>query len=177
MTASEPFEIYDDAGRCIGIAARRHVHRQGLWHRAAHVWLFTGDGRLWIQRRAAHKDVCPGCWDFSVGEHLRPGERFDEAAQRGLDEELGVAGIALAPLGGTRRAQHEDALRGIRDWEETQAFRGVWDGSVEPDPAEVDAVLAIGLAELRAWVAREPAAFTPWFLAESLALGMLRDGD
>jgi isopentenyldiphosphate isomerase len=177
MTASEPFEIYDDAGRRIGIAERARVHREGLWHRAAHVWLFTGDGRLWIQRRAADKDVCPGCWDFSVGEHLRPGESFHEAAQRGLREELGVGGIALAPLGGTRRAQHEDAQRGIRDWEETQAFRAVWDGSVTADPAEVAAVLPIGLAELRAWVGREPAAFTPWFLAESHALGMLIDGD
>jgi isopentenyl-diphosphate Delta-isomerase len=173
--AGELFEIFDERGRRIGVAERSRVHREGLWHRAAHVWLFDGNGRLWIQRRAAAKDICPGCWDFSVGEHLKPGESFAAAARRGLHEELAVTGVALLPIGPRRRAKHEDAERGIRDWEETQAYRGVYDGPLRGDPAEVMTVRAIDLLELARWMRREPGAFTPWFVDEADALRVLPD--
>jgi isopentenyl-diphosphate Delta-isomerase len=177
MTETEYFEIFADDGRSLGLAARDRVHREGFWHRAAHVWLFTSDGSLWLQQRATAKDVCPGRWDFSVGEHLRPGESFAEAAARGLEEELDVTGIALTPIAAPRRIKHEDPARGIRDWEETQAFRGRYDGAVQFDRTEVMAVRRCAPRELTDWMRREPGAFTPWFIDEARALGVLGDAD
>lgn len=170
---TELFETFDDAGRPLGLVPRDEVHARGLWHRAAHVLLFTGDGRLYVQRRADTKDICPGRWDLSVGEHLTPGESFEAGAHRGLAEELGVTDVALTPLAGVRSNRLDLPERGIRDHELQQAFRGVYDGPVTVDPTEVAAVDALSLADIEAWIAREPEAFTPWFLADLRTLELI----
>src|SRR5690348_11391125 len=97
--SEETFEILDEAGRPIGIAPRSEVHARGLWHRAAHVFLFRSDGRLVLQRRQSTKDVCPDALDLSVAEHLKAGESYAEGAARGLREELGIRNVDLEELG------------------------------------------------------------------------------
>lgn len=82
----EQFDIFDETGAPLGVAPRARAHREGLWHRAANVFLFYSNGHLLIQRRQWDKDVWPGAWDLSVAEHLKPGETFKEAALRGFAE-------------------------------------------------------------------------------------------
>jgi isopentenyl-diphosphate delta-isomerase type 1 len=158
----EAFEVLDEAGNPLGIAPRSEVHARGLWHRAAHVFLFRSDGRLLLQQRQASKDICPGAWDLSVAEHLKPGESYAAGAARGLREELGIEGIALEELGGPFRFRLD--LPGIRDHEVQQCFRGRHDGPVSPDAAEVAAVREIGLPALKTEMRNNPARFTPWFV-------------
>ncbi len=173
---TEYFETFDDDGRALGLVPRAEVHRRGLWHRSAHVFLFTRTGALWIQQRAAGKDLYPGRWDFSVGEHLTPGETYLQGALRGLTEELGIDNAALEPLGGVRRNTCRIADQGLLDRELQQAFRGTWDGPVTANPAEVADVRTIEPAALRAWIQRSEQDFTPWFLAELRALDLLPAG-
>jgi len=163
---TELFETFDEAGRPTGLAPRDRVHATGLWHRSAHVFLFDPDGALYIQQRAAGKDLFPGRWDFSVGEHLQPGESYLAAALRGLREELGVSGVTLTPLGAVRVYRCDIASAGIADHELQQAFQGCCNGPLTPDASEVAAVRSIVLPDLLAWTAREPDAFTPWFIKE-----------
>jgi isopentenyl-diphosphate delta-isomerase len=170
----EPFEILDVDGCALGVAPRSRVHREGLWHRAASVFLFRSDGRLVIQRRQWTKDVCPGVWDLSVAEHLKPGESYEQAAARGLREELGVGGVRLMPLGAVVRAKLELPEQGVRDYELQQAFRGVFDGELRPDSAEVYELEAIALAELGPAFAVRPNDFTPWFRASAIRLGLCK---
>jgi isopentenyldiphosphate isomerase len=170
---SELFETFDDDGRATGLVPRAEVHARGLWHASAHVYLFDGSGALYVQRRAAGKDLFPDHWDFSVGEHLRPGERYREGALRGLAEELGVTGVTLEALGGVRRWQHELPALGVYDRELQQAFRGHYDGAIHPDPEEVAEVRALPLQELARWIGRAPEEFTPWFVAELSHLELL----
>lgn len=162
----ELFETYDEAGRPAGLAPRAQVHATGRWHRSAHVFLFHPDGRMYIQLRAATKDLYPGRWDFSVGEHLKPGEDYLEAAARGLQEELGISGVELVQLGHVRPCCCDIPALGIADHELQLAFRGVHGGRLQPDGVEVTAVRAIAAAELGPWITRDPEAFTPWFLRE-----------
>ncbi len=162
----ELFETYDDAGRPAGLVPRAQVHATGRWHRSAHVFLFDPDGRLYIQLRAATKDLYPGRWDFSVGEHLKPGEDYHQAAARGLLEELGITGVELERLGQVRTCCSDIPALGIADHELQLAFRGVHGGMLQPDGVEVTEVRAIAAAELGPWIARDPDAFTPWFLHE-----------
>jgi isopentenyldiphosphate isomerase len=162
----ELFETFDDAGRPAGLVPRDVVHATGLWHRSVHVFLFRPDGALYIQQRAPTKDLYPGRWDLSVGEHLRPGEDYLEGALRGLCEELGVTGIELEPLGGERRFRCAVPALGIADHELQAAFRGTHAGGLRPDGGEVAAVRAISAMDLATWIARDADAFTPWFLHE-----------
>lgn len=170
----EPLQTFDASGISTGIAPRSRVHREGLWHRAANVFLFRSDGRLIVQRRQWSKDVCPGVWDLSVAEHLRPGETYEEGARRGLREELGVTDVVIHPLGGVARAQLEMAEHGLRDYELQQSFRGVFDGELRPSVDEVSETSAFDLDELSVAFAERPDDFTPWFRGSALRLGLVR---
>ena len=169
----ELFETFDDAGRPLGLVARSEVHRRGLWHRASNVFLFDSTGLLYLQRRAAGKDVWPNAWDLTVGEHLQPGESFEQGALRGLAEELAITGVGLEPLGDVVRGRIEIPDLHIRDYELQQSFRGVYDGATLPDPAEVADVKRLSLAALAAEVAADPDAFTPWLRSRLRAFGWL----
>jgi isopentenyl-diphosphate delta-isomerase len=70
--------------------AKPDVHRDGDWHRAAHVWLVTPDQRVLLQRRAATKENWPNLWDVSVAGHISAGETAIDAAVREVQEELGL---------------------------------------------------------------------------------------
>lgn len=158
----ELLEAFDARGKSLGLAPRSRIHRMGLWHRAANVFLFDPQGRLWIQLRAEAKDVSPGRWDLSVAEHLAPGESYAEAAARGLSEELAVMSARLVPLGGIVRSCLISPREHIRDLEYQQSFRAVHDGAPEPNRAEVADVRPVTPEELDAELARRPGDFTPW---------------
>ena len=172
---TEYFETFDAAGAPLGLVPRDEVHRRGLWHRSAHVFLFDASGRLYLQRRAADKDLYPDLWDYSIGEHLQPGESFLAGALRGLHEELGVEPIALTPIGDVRAGTYRCVRANAIDRELQQAFRATYEGALQLDAAEVAEVRTVTLAELAHWLAREPAAFTPWLQRDVVELGILKD--
>ena len=172
-SSEEHFEIFTEEGVLLGTAPRSRVHAEGLWHKSAQVFLFDSEGRLYLQRRADDKDICPGAWDQSAAEHLTPGESYLEGARRGLAEELGISGVALTPLGEPFTGRLDQAELGVHDYELQQAFTGTWDGPVHPDPAEVAQVRSLTLEELAGWVRESPEDFTPWFLRDARRCGYL----
>jgi len=89
--ADEFFDVVNERDEPIGRARRSEVHARGLWHRAVHVLVFDGSGRLFLQKRSMKKDLSPGLWDSSCSGHLDAGEDYDAAAMRELGEELGLA--------------------------------------------------------------------------------------
>jgi isopentenyl-diphosphate delta-isomerase len=171
-TEEEVLPIFDADGAPMGTAPRSRVHREGLWHRAASVLLFRSDGRLVIQRRQWTKDVCPGAWDLSVAEHLRPGEGYEQGAARGLREELGVDRVSLEPLGSLVRAKLDIPERQIKDYELQQSFRGIFDGELRPAPGEVCEIDELALPRLCVAMAARPSDFTPWFRDSAARLGL-----
>jgi isopentenyldiphosphate isomerase len=172
MTHSEEeFDIYDGEGTLLGQAPRSEVHRRGLWHKAVNVLLFSTDGRLYLQRRAAGKDVWPNAWDVSVGEHLTPGESGLAGAARGLAEELGVHGVLLEPIGGQTQARVDIAALNIHDHEFQRSYRGTYDGPIVADPAEVAEVMLIDRDTLVRAIERAPENYTPWLRERLTSIG------
>ncbi len=170
----EHFETFDDEGTSVGLVPRSEVHRLGLWHRSAHVFLFNSRGELLVQKRAPDKDLYADLWDYSVGEHLKPGESFTEGAIRGLNEELGVVGIEVVPIGGVRKSRLIEARLDVADCEMQQAYRAAYDGEVVPDAVEVAAVRFVSLDQLAAKIEAVPQCFTPWFVRDLVELDILR---
>lgn len=168
----ELLETFSASGKPLGLVTRDVVHRDGLWHRAANVFLFKADGRLVVQRRNLRKDVCPGGWDLSVAEHLKPGENYATAAARGLREELGIQVVDLEPLGGIVRAQLELPESGIRDYEMQQSFRAMSDAELHLDGDEVAEFRLLMPRELNDLMLRSPADFTPWFRDRARDVGL-----
>jgi isopentenyldiphosphate isomerase len=92
LSDEEWFPVVDEDGNEISIAPRSVCHdgKSKLLHPVVHLHLFNSKGDLFLQKRAASKDILPGCWDTSVGGHKSPGEGIEEALKRETREELGI---------------------------------------------------------------------------------------
>lgn len=87
----EFIDVLTPEGLPTGITkTKADVHCDGDWHRAAHVWIVTPDGRLLLQRRSLRKENYPGLWDVSAAGHVSAGERAIDCAVRETFEELGL---------------------------------------------------------------------------------------
>ncbi|MGD1030958.1 MAG: NUDIX domain-containing protein [Opitutaceae bacterium] len=91
----EYFDVVDARDAIVGRAARREVHARGLMHRAVHVLVYDGAGRVFLQKRSMKKDIAPGAWDSSCSGHVDSGESYDAAAVRELGEELGLRIVSV----------------------------------------------------------------------------------
>lgn len=137
----EEFEIVDDDDRVIGRAPRRRCHGDpSLVHRVAHVLVFSSDGRLLLQKRAASKDIQPGRWDTSVGGHLDIGESYLQAAYREMAEELGLTEVPLTYL-------YPSQIRNQIESENIATFLAYSEGPFCFNPTEV--------SEIRFWTPAE----------------------
>jgi isopentenyldiphosphate isomerase len=88
----ELFPIVDEEGNEISSAPRSICHdgKSMLLHPVVHLHLFNDSGGLFLQKRSVNKDLFPGKWDTSVGGHITPGEKVEDALKRETDEELGL---------------------------------------------------------------------------------------
>lgn len=156
VTAVEMLDVVDGRNQVVGQASRAEVHRRGLKHRAVHMLIEDPRGRLYLQRRAAHKDCDAGLWDTSAAGHVEAGEDYQTAALRELGEELGLTDVSLAPL------CELPALAATGE-EFVQVYRGCTNCEPRPDPREIAAGGWWSRAEIVAWMARDPVSFTATF--------------
>src|SRR5664280_137455 len=135
------------------------VHRLGLRHRGVHVFLATTQDGLLVQQRSRLKDLLPLALDCSVSEHLKAGESYREAAERGLAEELGIHGIRIHPLVKFTMSY------GSNDNEISQLYEGRVDPAlVRFDPLEVEGISYRSLDELEALLHSEEVPLCGWFV-------------
>jgi isopentenyl-diphosphate delta-isomerase len=152
--------LIDEADAALGIGEKLSVHRSGELHRAFSVFAFNERDELLLQRRALTKYHSGGLWTNSACGHPRPGEETADAARRRLFEELGIACGELKGAGVYRyRAEILDLVENELD----HLFVTTVDGDPLPDPDEVMDWRFVDAAELDAWIAAEPEAFTAWF--------------
>lgn len=93
----ELLAVVNERDEEIGGERRDVIHARNLLHRAVHVLVFCNTGKLLVQQRSIHKDTFPLHWEC-VGGHLSPGESYEAAAVRELEEELGIRATDVAPL-------------------------------------------------------------------------------
>lgn len=84
-------DVLDEKGNPTGVSKPfDDVHRDGDWHRGAHVWLVRKNGELLLQRRSKHVSAYPLMWDISASGHIDAGDTSIQTAQKELREELGI---------------------------------------------------------------------------------------
>jgi len=154
----ELFDVINENDQITGQEMRSVVHQLGLWHRGAHVLLFTQDDKLLVQQRSKNKSQSPLLFDCSVSEHVTAGEDYYDAAIRGLSEEMGVSDIEIKPL--TKFKMNY----GPNDNEISVIFKGLVDPSqVRFDPVEIEKVEYHGIPELQQLLIDQPNIFSYWF--------------
>src|SRR5438309_2697499 len=86
----ELLDIIDSEDKVIAQATRGEAYKKGLLHRAVNIFITNSDKKILLQQRSSKKLKFPLFWDLSVGEHVKPGEDYIQAAKRGLKEELNI---------------------------------------------------------------------------------------
>jgi isopentenyldiphosphate isomerase len=163
----EFFDVVNGRDEPIGCATRREVHARGLLHRAVHVLVDDGGGKIFLQKRSMKKDTSPGRWDSSSSGHVDAGEGYDTAAVRELGEELGLH-TAVAPAQWFRvEACAETGNEFV--W----VYRLCATGPFVLNAEEIESGGWFTPAEITAWVRARPEDFAPafrliWRLAEEL---------
>jgi isopentenyl-diphosphate Delta-isomerase len=155
----ELLDIVNDEDIVIDQQMRSAVHELGLQHRGAHVFLFTSDGKILVQKRSTDRAASPSMLDCSVSEHVKAGESYLEAAVRGMKEEMGVEGIEVKPLVKFRMNY------GVNDNEISTLYEGKVDpGKVKFDPVEIEEIDYYSLDDLQKMILEGRVKFCGWFV-------------
>jgi len=156
----EILTLVDENDNEIGRETREKCHLgRGKTHRAITVFLFNDKNSMLIQQRSQKKLLWPRYWDCTVATHVYPNETYEDAAERGLKQELGIAASVekilaftyFAPFG--KHAENEYCVLLV----------GRYSGVVTPNPNEVSSFDYLSLQKLREEVSRKGEAYTPWF--------------
>jgi len=145
----ELIDILTPEGKPTGeIALKSEAHKKGLFHATVHIWLFTSDEKIILQKRALSKKVFPGLWDISVAGHIVAGENVLNSAIREVKEEIGLQlqQEDLIKIG-TRIHQVSHA-NGIQDNEHHHVFIAELKTSIKGLIIQEEEVAAIKLFDL-----------------------------
>jgi len=155
----ELLDIVNDEDIVTGQEMRSTIHQLGSQHRGVHVFLFTSDGKMLVQKRSADRTAFPSTLDCSVSEHVKAGESYFDAAVRGMKEEMGVEGIEVKPLVKFRMNY------GVNDNEISTLYEGVVDpAKVKFDPIEIEEINYFSMHELQDMINEGKVKFCGWFL-------------
>ena len=127
----EIVQIVDDDNRETGAVTRREMRARGLLHRASYILVFNSHGELFVQKRTVSKDIYPGYFDVAAGGVVLAGESYEAAAQRELEEELGIRGAPLV-------AHFTFFFREMDNRVWGRVFSCTYDGSMTLQEAEVE---------------------------------------
>lgn len=154
--------LVDEHDREVGVMDKLEAHANGgVRHRAFSVFIFDSRGRWLLQRRAEGKYHFPGLWTNACCSHPRPGEGTEEAAHRRLREELGFDCSLHEQFQFEYQALSE--AEGLTEHEFDHVLTGVYEGAVDPNPAEVGAIRWVETRELELELEQHSTRFTPWF--------------
>lgn len=127
----EEVPVVEPTGLVVGRADRRTVHGMHLLHPVVHLHIINRSGEIYLQKRAAVKELYPGYWDTAVGGHVAFGESFDEALFRESSEELGFTLFNPVQLGiYVYESQEEKELVSV--------YAAVGDFQLDPHSDEVE---------------------------------------
>ena len=167
MAATEQVILVDENDQPLGTAEKLYAHQEGLLHRAFSIFVFKDNtmSHLLLQKRAKGKYHSPGLWTNTCCSHPRPGEKTTEAAERRLEEELGIK-TPLQIVGQFHYIAHFD--NGLTENEFDHVLIGfLGKQKIHPNPEEVEECRWVTPKTLQEELTTTPERFTPW-LQEAL---------
>jgi isopentenyl-diphosphate delta-isomerase len=153
--------LVDEQDNAIGTMEKQQAHVEGVLHRAFSIFIFNSEKELLLQKRASSKYHCGGLWTNTCCSHPRENESVLDAANRRLQEEMGMQSV-LKPIF-TFQYKAEFA-NGLSEHEFDHVFFGESNDMPAINIEEVEDFRFIGMEELQLEIKKSPQHFTPWFL-------------
>jgi isopentenyl-diphosphate delta-isomerase len=144
----------------IGTMEKMEAHLKGLLHRAFSVFIFNSKGEMLIHRRALGKYHSPGLWTNTCCSHPRPNEAVLDAANRRMDEEMGMSESLTKTVS---FVYHHKFDNGLIEHEFDHILIGNSDALPSINEDEVDSFKYIGIEELEQSIKQNPDDYTVWF--------------
>lgn len=91
MGGEEAVDLVDEHDSVVGSSTVSKCLEEGLLHRAVAIVVVRKNGRVVLQERSKRDLWHPGKWTLSCTGHVKAGERYEDAAKRELQEELGLS--------------------------------------------------------------------------------------
>ncbi|HMP85666.1 MAG TPA: isopentenyl-diphosphate Delta-isomerase [Lacibacter sp.] len=159
MTTNEVI-LVNEQDEPVGTMEKIAAHEQALLHRAFSIFIFNGNGEMLLQQRAMQKYHSPGLWTNACCSHPFPGEDTGAAATRRLQEELGFTTPLQKAFHFTYKAHFDN---GLTEHEFDHVYTGTYDGPMQLNPDEVNAVSHQPVEAIAADLQQHPERYTAWF--------------
>jgi isopentenyldiphosphate isomerase len=152
---TEYVDVVNENNEVVRTATRQEVKKKALLYRGSHVIVINAKKEFFVQKRSDTKDLLPGMYSVGVGETVESGESYDDAAKRGLREEIGInAEISLLfPL----------KFRSKEDNENCQVYNCYYNGKLNFNDKEVVEGFFVSKDELQKLLKTKP--FAPVSIA------------
>lgn len=144
----------------IGTMEKLEAHEKALLHRAFSVFIFNAKGEVLMQQRALTKYHSAGLWTNSCCSHPFPDETTYAAANRRLEEEMGLSTDLQFIFKFRYIAPFENKLT---EHEIDHVFVGKTDNLPTINMEEVHAFKYMHLEEIKEDITTNPEKYTAWF--------------
>jgi len=158
---SEPLVVQvDEFDNELNYIPKMAAHRQGILHRAISVLIFDSNENWLLQKRAYNKYHSGGLWSNTCCSHPYPNEELVAAAERRLQEEMGI----LCNLEKRFSFQYKVIFdNGLIEHELDHVFIGFSDDIPIPNSSEVSDWRLISTKDLEKEINMTPEKFSEWF--------------
>ncbi|MFN4885021.1 MAG: isopentenyl-diphosphate Delta-isomerase [Bacteroidota bacterium] len=152
--------LVDELDQPKGTMEKLEAHKQGLLHRAFSIFIFNSKKELLLQKRASQKYHCGGLWTNTCCSHQRPNESTMEAANRRLQEEMGMTCELESTFSFVYKAAFDN---GLTEHEFDHVLIGHTDASPDINKEEVDSFKYMGIEDIQKDLEINSHLYTPWF--------------
>jgi isopentenyl-diphosphate delta-isomerase len=152
--------LVDEQDKELGMMEKMQAHLEGKLHRALSIFVFNSKKQLLLQKRANNKYHSAGLWTNTCCSHPRKNEAVETAANRRLQEEMGMSCELQYQFNFIYKAQLENNLT---EHELDYVYTGFSDVTPITNTGEVSAYRYASIEEIENDLKLNPQNYTAWF--------------
>ena len=158
--SEEKVILVDKNDNQVGLMPKLEAHEKGVLHRAFSIFIFNSKYELLLQKRASSKYHSGGLWTNTCCSHPREGEETLDAANRRLDEEMGIKTSLRKVYDFIYKAELDNQLT---EHEFDHVFYGVCDNDPILNKDEAEDFKWVDMETLNNDIIKNEDDYTVWF--------------
>ena len=158
--SEEKVILVDKNDNQVGLMPKLEAHKKGVLHRAFSIFIFNSKYELLLQKRASAKYHSGGLWTNTCCSHPRENEDIIDAANRRLDEEMGIKTSLRKVYDFIYKAELDNQLT---EHEFDHVFYGVYDNDPILNKDEADDFKWVDMETLNNDIIKNEDNYTVWF--------------